>query len=51
LEYKTSPTAIFFGIAAYEAPAVSGQPLPGTLASLALAAGAMGLCRRKRKKS
>ncbi|NLZ63919.1 MAG: hypothetical protein GX902_08930 [Lentisphaerae bacterium] len=53
LEYTTSPTAIFFGIAAYEAeaPAVSGQPLPGTLASLALAAGAMGLCRRKRKKN
>ncbi len=44
---------IRFGIAAaaFEAePQVSGQPLPGTLASLALAAGAMGYCRRKRRK-
>ncbi|NLZ63918.1 MAG: hypothetical protein GX902_08925 [Lentisphaerae bacterium] len=53
-DYRTKkPNVIFFGITGYEAeaPAVSGQPLPGTLASLALAAGAMGLCRRKRKKS
>lgn len=51
LDYRNSQP-IFFGITAYEAePGVSGQPLPGTLASLALVAGAMGYCRRKRKKS
>lgn len=50
LDYSNSQP-IFFGITAYEAePGVSGQPLPGTLASLALVAGAMGFCRRKRKK-
>ncbi|NLF95062.1 MAG: hypothetical protein GX564_14360, partial [Oligosphaeraceae bacterium] len=40
LDYSTSPSAIFFGITGFqaEAPPVSGQPLPGTLASLALVA-------------
>jgi len=48
--YKGSP-AIFFGITGQDAqPDISGQPLPGTFASLVLVAGAMGYCRRNRKK-
>lgn len=42
--YKGS-APISFGI-----DGVSGQPLPGAIASLMLATGAMGYCRRNRKK-
>ena len=41
---------IFFGITGAGVQAgVSGQPLPGTFASLILVVGAMGYCRRNRK--